>query len=402
MRGEARKCSGRAPARPWLCGAPQTSTADQEVGRYIRRRTFAHGQPAVLAATAILSLIGCRPQPSAPEEVATALERGPLKLTVAASPKSPVVGDVITVRVTFSAPAEYVAALPSAEDFGDLGARLLESPDPSPGPQDVRWQRTFALEPLVSGPLEIPPLVVRYGRKTAPTDTQPALDSELASNTLKIEVRSALTDQDQPAQPRDITGTVLPPKPPWPWWLKLTVAAGTLAAIGGVYLLYRAWRRWKARPPPPILPEVWALRELSQLEHWDWLDAASIRVYYYRLTETVRRYIELKFGLAAPEMTTEEFLATLARDGQTLPYDTARLRAFLEACDYVKYAALQPAREDGEHVLHTARAFVQATAAAEDSPPFQGGGGGGSSQSGATTPPQRLPDAGGNSGGENP
>jgi hypothetical protein len=331
-----------------------------------------------LAAAALLCASGCQPQPPAAEEFAVAIDRGPLKLSVGASPRSPAVGDVVTVRVTFNAPAEYVAGLPAASDFGDLGARLVDSPDPLPGPQDLRWQRTYAVEPLVSGTLEIPPLAVKYGRKAAPTDTQPAFNSELVSNTLKLEVRSALTDQDQPAQPRDITGTVLPPTPPWPWWLRVTVVVAAFAVVGGLWLLYRTWRRWRARPPPPVLPEVWALRELSQLENWDWFDAASIRAYYYRLTETVRRYIELKFGLAAPEMTTEEFLATLATDGEALRYDTNRLRAFLEACDYVKYAALRPAREDGEHALHTARAFVQATAAATNPPPFQGGVGGGS------------------------
>ena len=78
----------------------------------------------------------------------------------------------------------------------------------------------------------------------------------------------------------------------------------------------------------------------------------------------MRGYIERKFALAAPEMTTEEFLLTLARDRGALPYDSGRLRDFLEVCDLVKYAAVRPARDDAEQVLGTARAFVHATAAA--------------------------------------
>ncbi len=68
-------------------------------------------------------------------------------------------------------------------------------------------------------------------------------------------------------------------------------------------------------------------------------------------------------------MTTEEFLAALARDQQALPYDARRLETFLAACDFVKYAGFRPGRADAESVLSTARAFVHATAAAADSGP---------------------------------
>jgi hypothetical protein len=118
------------------------------------------------------------------------------------------------------------------------------------------------------------------------------------------------------------------------------------------------------RPPPPILPEVWALRALAELASYDWVEYARVREYYYRLTEIVRSYVERKFGLAAPDRTTEEFLGMLARRRSALPYDAQRLRDFLEACDVVKYAALEPRREDADGALATARAFVHATAAA--------------------------------------
>jgi hypothetical protein len=99
------------------------------------------------------------------------------------------------------------------------------------------------------------------------------------------------------------------------------------------------------------------------LASYDWVDRGRAREYYYRLTEIVRQYIERKFGIAAPEMTTEEFLNMLARDHGALPCQPDPLRYFLEACDYVKYAALQPRRDDAEGALATARSFVHATAA---------------------------------------
>lgn len=314
----------------------------------------------------LLVLGACRPQtPAAPDLLQDVVERGPLRLTVAAGPRNPAVGDVISVTVAVETPEDFLVALPTVQDFGELPARLTDTPDPRPGATGLVWRRSFEIDALVSGPLKVPALTARYGRRSDPAESQPVLDSELVSNALKLDVSSALTDKDGPEQPRDITGALLPPKPPMPLWMRITLAAGTAVLLVGVWRAYRALRRWLLRPAPPILPEVWALRALADLAGGDWFERGRMREYYYRLTEVVRSYIERKFGLAAPEMTTEEFLAVLARDRRAVPYDAARLRQFLEACDIVKYAAWEPRREDAEAGLATARAFVHATAAAQ-------------------------------------
>lgn len=326
------------------------------------RRTW--GATAV-SAVFLLLFAGCgRQPPPQPDVVSDTVERGPLKLTVEAKPRDARVGDIVDLTLRVETPAEYEVAFPEAKDLGELGARDVASPTSQPGATGVVWRRSFRIEPLVSGSLEIPPLTVKYGKRATGATTQSVLENELVSGGLKLEVRSTLTAQDKPVQPRDITGTLLPPKPPWSLWMWGAVIGGVvvvLAAGWGVGCLI--WRRMTC-PPAPILPEVWALRALAELEYVDWFDQERVREFYYRLTEIVRRYIEMKFGLAAPEMTTEEFLVTLSRDQRALPYDAERLRVFLEACDYVKYAALNPQRADAESVLQTARAFVNATAAA--------------------------------------
>ena len=349
-----------------------------------------HRRARVCAAALLVGVVtGCRrPAPATPEAALQTVERGPLRLTVAATPREPLVGDVVRVDVTFEAPEDYVAALPSEGDFGPLGARQVDSPDPRPGASGLVWRRSFTLSPPVSGSLEIPALTAKYGRRSGPTDTHPAPESELVSESLKLEVRSALTQADDPSRPRDITGALLPPRPPRPAWQWALLAAVILLATAGLWAAYRAWRRWSSRPPPPVLPEVWALRALSELAAYDWFAKDEFREYYYRLTEIVRSYVERKFCVAAPEMTTEEFLAMLARDRRTLPYDADRLRDFLEACDFVKYAALTPRRDDAEGALATARAFIHATAASASRPaaagdaaanPVSGGASGGPS-----------------------
>ncbi|MCK4340108.1 MAG: hypothetical protein KAY37_00100 [Phycisphaerae bacterium] len=327
----------------------------------------------------LLLLSGCRRQPiPEPELVRDIVERGPLKFTVEAGPLEAQVGDSLTVTLTVETPTGYSVSFPTEEAFGDLDARAIDAPNPRPTSTGMLWRRDYAFEPLFSGLLEIPPLTVRYAPPE--TSTQPlgrhggrplrhSLEHELVSNAIQLEVRSALTESDSPDRPRDITGTLLTPKPPRSAWHWAVLAAANAGAFMVAMLIYRTLRRRALRPPPPILPEVWALRALEELAAGTWLEQGRKREYYYRLTEIVRSYIERKFSLAAPEMTTEEFLAALARDQRALPYDADRLRLFLEACDIVKYAAGSARREDAEAALAMARAFVHATAASSVRPP---------------------------------
>ena len=63
----------------------------------------------------------------------------------------------------------------------------------------------------------------------------------------------------------------------------------------------------------------------------------------------VRQYLENRFGLQAPEMTTEEFLhiaASVPVDDSTLLQDHREpLRDFLTECDLVKFAKYGPDEE---------------------------------------------------------
>lgn len=293
------------------------------------------------------------------------IERGPLRLVLEAEPQSLQVGDAVTVRLLVETPDDYDVAFPTAEDFGELDVREGEAPQPRPGPIGVVWQRVFIFEPVTAGLLEIPALAVRYSRVDSAA-AQPALDNQLDSEPLTLEVRSALSPDDDPARPRDITGTLVSPRPPMPAWQRGLIAGAVLAAVLAAYVASRVIRRLRQRPPPMLIPEIWALEALEKLDRGDGTDPQRIRAFYYDLTEILRRYVELKFGLTAIEMTTEEFLNTLANGERSIPYDQIRLQTFLEACDLVKYAALTPREEDADTVLSTARAFIHATAAAAE------------------------------------
>ncbi len=310
---------------------------------------------------------GCRQEaPAEPNSVSDTAERGPFKFTVEVSPKQVWIGDPVTIELRVETPEDHLVQFPPEEDFGELEILNVETSDPRPGVEGgLLWHQTVTAESYASGIVEIPALAVKYTHTPAETDSEPAFEHRLAIEPLELEVRSALTSQDSVFEPRDITGTLTPPKQPLSTWAWAAIAGGAIFAAALVTFLIVWLRRLARRPAPPILPEVWALRELALLEAASQVESWQPREFYYRLSEIVRVYIERKFMLAAPEMTTEEFLVALARDRGALPYDAGRLREFLEACDLVKYAAFEARSEDGLQALGIARAFVDATAAAD-------------------------------------
>lgn len=321
-----------------------------------------------------LFLTGCRPEtPAEPEILSAAAERGPFKFEVEISPKEAWVGNPIAIKLRATTPEGRAVEFPKAGDFGSLTVLNVEKSDPKPTLDGgLAWEATVAATADVSGAIEIPALTLRYGDQPAQPDAAPVLDKELTVDALTIEVRSALTSQDSVVSPRDITGVLATPPRSLTGWEWAGLLGGMLLIAALATFAVRWIRRALNRPPPPVLPEVWALRQLSLLEAESLIGSWRPKKFYYGLSETVRGYIEKKFRLAAPEMTTEEFLAALARDRGAVPYDAHKLREFMESCDLVKYAALEPIPQDGQNALGRARAFVDATAAAAQ-PIAQGG-----------------------------
>jgi hypothetical protein len=338
-------------------------SANDSRGRlpHILRRAVSHWPFALLG---FVFLSGCKPAPPpAPPTVSDSAERGPIRFSVEVSPKDAWIGDPITVSLLAATPEDLEVQFPPADALGEVNVRSSGEPESRPAQSGSTWKRTYVFDTLTAGTLEIPPLVMKYGR-TAADGAETKFDNELALGTLKIDVRSALTSQDSMVAPRDITGARGPTPAPWTWWQIMLLTAWSALALAAAASLLRVWQRRMRQSRRPVKPEEWALAALADLGKFDWIAADEARELYYRLTEVVRGYIESKFGLKAPEMTTEEFLVALARNRAALPYDTAKLGQFLEACDMVKYAAVSPRHEDAGDALSTARAFVHSTAAA--------------------------------------
>jgi hypothetical protein len=109
-------------------------------------------------------------------------------------------------------------------------------------------------------------------------------------------------------------------------------------------------------------PHVKAMRELARLRSAPRRTTAEIDAFYVAVSAVLRGYLEERFGLRAPERTTEEFLQELEQS-PALAGQRQELRAFLSQCDLVKFAAQVPGEPVHLETLATAERFVAATRA---------------------------------------
>ena len=150
--------------------------------------------------------------------------------------------------------------------------------------------------------------------------------------------------------------------PPLSWKLVGFIALGLLAlaavVVGLVALVRLIARKVKEHRMSPI-ERAWV--ELDRLLKKGLPGRGRYKDFYVELTMVVRRYIQRKYGIKAPHLTTEEFL----RDNRIAELSNARiaeLKAFLESADMVKFAGVQATPEMADAATASARGYLKGDA----------------------------------------
>ncbi len=184
---------------------------------------------------------------------------------------------------------------------------------------------------------------------------------EIAVPETVVTVESLLPAVEQMAgiDIRDVRAPLGVPRATNPIWWVVAAVAAVVAALIAVAVW---WSRGGAQQVVPIRPahEV-ALEQLRRLRTAKLLEEGRQPEYYVRLSGIVRSYVEHRFGVRAPEMTTEEFLL-VAQSSRDLPTEhRSQLSGFLGEADLVKFARHVPTVEQGERAFDAAREFVSKT-----------------------------------------
>lgn len=214
----------------------------------------------------------------------------------------------------------------------------------------IHRRAVLTLRP-VRGPgrLEVPPF-----RAAAEDGTVDA-----TTEAIPLEVTSRL--QEGHGGALEAPGPLFPPRRAW--LAAIAVVAGILLLAALMVFWIHRRRRRPARPPVTValLPHVKALRELARLRASRPRTAAEIDAFYVAVSQVLRVYLEERFGLRAPERTTEEFLLEVETGGPLSAAQCLELRRFLQQCDLVKFARHVPAEEVHLQTLAAAELLIEAT-----------------------------------------
>lgn len=198
----------------------------------------------------------------------------------------------------------------------------------------------------------LPPMVVKI-------DGKPYKSKSLALKVLTVEVDTAHVDkffgpkdvQDNPFQWSD-----------WslPFWLSVLLLV--LMAIG--YYLYLRLRDNKPiirsiRIVKRLLPHQKAMQEIEQIKTEKMVTSENSKEYYTKLTDTLRKYIEERYGFSAMEMTSSEIIGKLMvlQDKQALD----ELRHLFLTADMVKFAKYSTLINENDRNLVNAIEFINQT-----------------------------------------
>jgi len=250
------------------------------------------------------------------------------------------IGDQLHLQVRLQYPPGTSFELPQVDktlgQFEVYGNRLSE-----PRKKDQRFEQDWELTLAIfdTGQVTIPALEIK-ARKADDTTTV------LAFQTVPQSIRVYTVLAPDSRELKDI-------KPPFS--LRWAISGKTILLIILLVLISGAiwyYRRWKKAHPPLFIdekfldpPHVVALNQLNLLKEKMPVTPEEIQVFYFRVSEILREFLERRFFIRALEMTTGEITEVLnsveLEKSVVLEWST-----LLPDLDIVKYAGQTPAIKD--------------------------------------------------------
>lgn len=312
--------------------------------------------PTVLLLALLIALpaYGAEPTPTA---------NAPVAVHASVDRKEITIGDPVryTVEVSAAADTELLVPVLSGQlgeltitDFGDVPTRKENG--------RVIVTRWYTITSFTTGDQLVPAPKVQY--RIPGEDLQ-----EAEGNEVLVGVTSLLATDKNATDIRDIK----PPEEVPFDWRPYGIAVAAVVAVGllGAAFFYLLNRPRRQRVIPPRPPHEIALSALNRLHTRHLIEEGKFEDYYVELSAIIRRYLEDRFNLRAPEMTTEEFLNTAASEARLAATQRRLLGDFLTQADLVKFARHLPSLRDSEAAYDAARRFVEETQPIQSAPEVQ-------------------------------
>ena len=305
------------------------------------------------------------------------ITEGPVSLDFKVSSDEITVAGKVELVLAAILPEGYKVEFPEPESGPE---RLTVTDSHKSGPEltgnsMIRIKKSYQMEPFLPGDYIIPQLEVLFRKK----DEADSEYYKIRTKEVKVEVVSMLPDGAEKQDIKDIVSQEGLPRDLGMIYFTVIVTVVVLLLAGGGTLYWFCFRKKpEPVPPPPEPPHLTAYRALEELLAENLLSDGRIKLFHIRVSDILRRYIENRFSLRAPEMTTEEVLAEL---GHTTDYSygagmiataarsskgfctehKALLIDFLTHCDLVKFAKHMPTDSEIRTTINLCRRFISET-----------------------------------------
>jgi hypothetical protein len=286
-------------------------------------------------------------------------EIGPVTATIQLSPKQIKLGDPIQLQLEVLAQPNVEIELPP---FGEaLGRFQISNFQPRERINDdgsMYASQTYTLQAPMSGLQRVPSLRVIFRDKRPDKESE---EQEILTEEISVMI-TGLLEEDAPLNFQAARGS-LANKIDIPLWLWGLGVGLPLLGFGWVFRKkYTVWKKAE------IIRNSYeqALESLLALQQ-NHKQSDGIDIFYAKLSMIVRRYLEARFGLHAPELTTQELLNKAQASSVLSTQHQLFLKGFLERCDAIKFAQALSSIEEANNEIHRVRTFLEETRPVEES-----------------------------------
>lgn len=226
-------------------------------------------------------------------------------------------------------------------------------------PAIIQQHQQFIVTAFDSGYFAIPPFKFIVNGDTA---------NPVMTEALFLQVNTVPTDTTD-ATIKDI-------KPPfgepfdWKWYLPMIYwsAAAILIVALIVFIILKLTKKKPEQvveKKPDVPPHIIALAQLEKVKEEAVWKEGKTKEYYSAISDSVRLYIEGRFGIQALELTTDEIVRAF-KSQVVDPVSKEKLQQLLVLADFVKFAKQIPIEQEHTMALQNAFDFVNGTKREEE------------------------------------
>lgn len=288
-----------------------------------------------------------------------------LEVTATFSQDSILIGDRLELNIKASGKGRFYLTLPPLSDTLPGGFYVLGKPvtDSLLSGNSKTYNLKIPVSAYAQGIFRVEnmPLLIKYDGKT---DTLRVSSNSVAVNLIPRDTTLNDIKDIKPPLKEPIRFSEVAP------WAGLGLLLVALIALAVMYFRSRKQNKpflgmFKPKEPAHVI----ALRELKLMEEQRAWDTDNHKQYFTKLVDILRNYIDGRFGIKAPELTSNQIIKELEESEFDFAKYIDTLRDFLFTSDLVKFAKFSSTSDENQRFLRFAIDFVEGTKPADVSKP---------------------------------